>query len=255
MNLRKVPSRSQPIAISMDGRRAASRVARPSMPYLATVAADQHDEARPPARRSGNDCRRAARRGSQPTIAVKSPRSGATPEAMAIAMLERQRDDGDGQAGESIGAQTGKVIALAPDGHDLGHEELCKARPPRHFDPGCTHPWLASLHPARRLLRGGCLASPEWLGTSSPISSTPARSSASTTLMRLSTRPRTLPSLASMRWIGGERNARQLGQRTLVDPEHGARGAHLGRGYHGLLRYRNRELMSQNIILLLPAWA
>ena len=37
------------------------------------------------------------------------------------------------------------------------------------------------------------------LGAFSPISSTPARSNASTTLVRLSITPRTLPSLASMR--------------------------------------------------------
>ena len=60
----------------------------------------------------------------------------------------------------------------------------------------------------------------------------PARSSASTTLVSESITPRTLPSLASMRWMVGSDTPANPGELSLVDPEQRARSAHLCGGDH-----------------------
>ena len=136
-----------------------------------------------------------------------------------------QSDDGDRQTCNGVGAKVFEAVALAQNRHQLGSEQLREAglswrqafhdsvRPSRERWDRRPPVFAPTSSPSSRRSRAGSLCrdrrrrtprpTPS-LRACSPISSTPAASRAATTLIRVSTLPRTLPSLASILWIVGK---------------------------------------------------
>ncbi len=198
------------------------RRGEPVQPVSGDGGGDEHDEG---ARRSA-DLEAAAAKQRDEEAADDSgiePALGRDAGGNGNGHAERQRDDGDGEAGKRIGTQAGKIIALAPDGHDLRHVELGKAGTggdARHVSlapGGLLQPHAPAARRARHVaadqLHARALQRLDHFGQA-------VDQSAHIAVARFHALD------------GGQRDAGQLGQRTLVDAEHGARGTHLSGGHH-----------------------